>query len=567
MKITHINIQNFCGIRAVDVALPTPLTLFAGHNHAGKSSLIEAIKAAMLGQFNSRVLLKKDAGQLVTDGAKKGSVLVKTAESEFTFALPSCAGNGAENDVLAQLLNSNAFAARNTAMRRTTLLSISGCKITPKIIFSKLAERGCNSDKYEVVDLAKGLEAANKYADEQTRDARASWKAITGETYGSLKAESWTAQKFEIDATDSAELTHAKIEALQAEINQLHEYKTRLSIESKELSTKAARIAELTVKSSSLERIKAKLAHDQAQLTKWEETLVNAQSFAALDKSLPCPCCQNLLVNIDGNLVDVNTLPHEDKAPSVDIAECQRSITLFKSAVTNDQRDLTLAENAASELDDLGSIDIKASSDNAAKIDTAQQSIDTKQRQVNDLNGKLREADAIVQKNAHADSNTTKAAQYHTDVVEWSAIAEALSPAGIPAEILASALDPFNSLLRDVATATGWAQVAINADMDITVNGRPYNLLSESEKWRTDTALTYAISQLSGLKLFALDRVDVLDTHSRLTLLKWLHSLALASQIDTVILCGTFKELPKVPATFSTHWLENGVIATVEAAA
>jgi hypothetical protein len=567
MKITHINIQNFCGIRAVDVALNTPLTLFAGHNHAGKTSLIEAIKAAMTGNYNSRIHLKKDAGQLVTDGAKKGSVQVITDGFDFSFALPACSGNGVENDILAQLINTSAFAARDAGSRRKTLFNITGCKITPKLIFTKLAERGCNSDKYEVIDLAKGLEAANKYAEEQTRDARASWKAITGEAYGSLKAESWTAPKFDIESADTAEFTKTKTEALQNEINQLHECKTRLTVESREAGTATARIAELTVKSANIDRIKAKLTRDQIELKKWEDALINAQSFAALDKSLPCPCCQNLLVNIDGKLVDVNTLQHEDSAPSVDVAECQRSITLFKSAVTNDERDLALAENAAEELAKLGEIDVQASADNTAKIATAQQSINDKQKQINELNAKLREADVLVQKNAAADSHTVKAAQYHADVNEWSAIAEAFSAGGIQAEILASALDPFNALLRDVATATGWAQVAINADMDITANGRAYALLSESEKWRADTALAYAISQLSGLKLFVLDRVDVLDTHSRLTLLKWLHGLAQSTKIDTVILCGTFKELPKVPATFSTHWLENGVIATVEAAA
>ena len=567
MKINHITIQNFCGIRAVDVALPTPLTLFAGHNHAGKSSLIEGIKAAMLGQFNSRILLKKDAGQLVTDGAKKGSVLVKTDETEFTFALPSCAGNGTEHDVLAQLLNSNALAARGTAMRRTTLLAISGCKITPKVIYSKLAERGCNSDKYEVIDLANGLDAASKYADEQTRDARASWKTVTGESYGSKKAEEWVAPKVDIDGNDSAEFTIAKIDALQKEINQLHDYRTKLFVENNASNATIKATADLTTKSAGLERIKAKLAHDQAKLLEWEKTLVNAQSYAALDKGMTCPCCEKLLSVVDGELVEVDTLPHLDKAPTVAITECEKSIALFKSAVNNGQRDLLMAENAANELDALPNFDAKSIIANEQKIATAEQEIKAKQAQANELNAKLREAAAIAQKNAHADSNTTKAAQYHQDVLDWTAIAEALGPGGIPAEILASALDPFNNLLRDVATATNWAQVAINADMEITANGRAYNLLSESEKWRADTALTYAISQLSGMKMFVLDRMDVLDVNSRLSLLKWLHALAQDSKIDSVILCGTFKELPKVPATFSTYWLEGGVIATVEAAA
>lgn len=76
MKLTKITASNFLGIRSVDVDLSTPVTLFAGANGAGKSSLQEAVRMALIGE-SVRVGLKKDYGQIVRDGEKTGMEEVK----------------------------------------------------------------------------------------------------------------------------------------------------------------------------------------------------------------------------------------------------------------------------------------------------------------------------------------------------------------------------------------------------------------------------------------------------------------------------------------------------------
>ncbi|MGK9630576.1 hypothetical protein O6383_24315, partial [Salmonella enterica subsp. enterica] len=80
-------------------------------------------------------------------------------------------------------------------------------------------------------------------------------------------------------------------------------------------------------------------------------------------------------------------------------------------------------------------------------------------------------------------------------------IADALSPDGIPGEMLAEALGPMNARLGASAVAAGWSIPQITADMEITGDGRPYALLSESEKWRADAMIAEAVSYLSGLRL------------------------------------------------------------------
>ncbi|WP_349618589.1 hypothetical protein [Azotobacter salinestris] len=70
------------------------------------------------------------------------------------------------------------------------------------------------------------------------------------------------------------------------------------------------------------------------------------------------------------------------------------------------------------------------------------------------------------------------AAGHHHDVAEWSLIADALAPDSIPAEILASAIDPMNALLRDLSVLTGWRTVEITPDIEVTYGSRAYGLLA-----------------------------------------------------------------------------------------
>jgi hypothetical protein len=88
--------------------------------------------------------------------------------------------------------------------------------------------------------------------------------------------------------------------------------------------------------------------------------------------------------------------------------------------------------------------------------------------------------------------------------------------------------------------------------------------MSESARWRADASLADAIAQLSGLKMFALDRIDVLDIGNRMACLQWLHGMAIKGEIDSVLLFGTFKERPQTPETFNTFWIEGGMFSEQE---
>lgn len=69
MKIANITATNYIGARSIDLQLTKPIVLVAGRNASGKSSLRDGIRHALTGE-PTRVALKKDYSDLVTDGQK-----------------------------------------------------------------------------------------------------------------------------------------------------------------------------------------------------------------------------------------------------------------------------------------------------------------------------------------------------------------------------------------------------------------------------------------------------------------------------------------------------------------
>ncbi|NBF06071.1 hypothetical protein GV819_27670 [Pseudomonas sp. Fl5BN2] len=144
-----------------------------------------------------------------------------------------------------------------------------------------------------------------------------------------------------------------------------------------------------------------------------------------------------------------------------------------------------------------------------------------------------------------------------SDLKAWTLIADLLAPDGIPGEILAGALKPFNDSLAKGSQVAGWPLV------QITAGGRTYTLLSESERRRVDALLALAIAEHSGLRFLVLDRFDVLDPPplpARGQLFRLLMAANKAGTLDSAIVCGTLKEKPaKLPSEINAVWIENGM--------
>jgi hypothetical protein len=260
---------------------------------------------------------------------------------------------------------------------------------------------------------------------------------------------------------------------------------------------------------------------------------------------------------------------HDDGAPDREaqsaLPEHERGLEVMRNRVKNLERDLADAESAKAALDALGE---EPEGDPFYELAELQPRLTALKARREKKQADLRAIEDAQRALAQADEKTGKAAQHHADVAAWTAVADALAPDGIPAEILEAAIAPVNARLTAAAIDTGWQVVHIEPDMSIIAKGRPYALLSESEKWRVDAMIAEAVAFVSGLRILVLDRVDVLDLPGRSTLLGWLDALARDGEIETALLFATLKALPAhLPDTIAAHWVAAGVIEEFRAAA
>lgn len=572
MKIHHITISNYLGARAVDLTLTTPVTILAGKNAAGKSSLQEAIRHA-LGGDAARVALKKDLKALMSDGASSSYATVATSEGEFSIVLPSGKGMHFDHGALPFVLDPARFARLDANERRQFLFGLFSLSPDGPAVVDALKARGCAAAKIEQVRpmLRDGFDAAAKEAQAKARDAKASWKTLTGgETWGKEKAAGWKAampaETYSKDMVAAAEAVVAESDAAIAEANQqIGEARAK----ARQHAEARRQIEELKAKAARLQAARIKLNLDQAQLDEWTAklaTLPEPGSNKPAQHLYGCPCCGVALQIVGGELVKYELPEAGPLDPDIETKrkQWQDAVNLYTRSVANDQRDIADAERAAQEIKDLEQRlgNAPPATERLEQVLAGHQA-DRKARAA--TLAQMFEANRQAQA---ASENTTKAAAHHADVMAWLAISDALAPDGIPAEMLADAIDPINASLRGHTMAAEWAETLISSDMEILAGGRPYALLSESEKWRADALIGAAIAEMSGLRLLVLDRFDVLDSKGREDLMFWLDGAVADGQIDTALIFGTMKALPAgLPETITPVWIEGGVVGEMREAA
>ncbi|WP_011298525.1 AAA family ATPase [Cupriavidus necator] len=579
MRITAIHARNFLGIRAADIITATPVSLICGPNGAGKSSVQEAVRMALTGE-SVRVGLKKEYGQLLHDGAETGSLVVSAGAQANSIALPSgkLTAGLQQDPRLPYVLDAQRFARLDVKERRAFLFDLMGLKLGTDQVRERLVARGCDAKRIEaVLPLVRaGFDAAAKEAQTKATAAKGAWRAITSETYGAVKAGTWAAPvptggpaPEDLSAT-IAEL-EAEIAEASGEAGDLQRQLGEIDAAARQRAHRAGQIREVSAKAEQLPKAQDSVERAQAErdafLPKVEALRAAAGGKVA---GVPCACpeCGALLQYLAGQLA-AREPAQADPEAAARLPEYERSLTVLENALKSRTAERDAASAAASQLKllqkdaaaDAGDADDELRSKIEAQLKTLQDAIAGVGKELEAARGAQRAV-------AQAGELTTKAAQHHADVVAWEALADALGPSGIPADLLAEALDPINERLAATANLSEWFRVGIEADMTVTADGRPYALLSESEKWRADAMIAEAITQLTGLRLLVLDRADVLIGAERDRLFWWLDDLAAVDAIDTALVFMSLKTVPSgLPESITPFWIEDHEVGTVREAA
>lgn len=579
MKITHIHATNFLGIRTADVELRTPVALFCGPNGAGKSSIQDAVRLALAGE-SVRVALKKEYGRLVHDGAESGSIVVVADGGRANnVALP---GGKITQTIPADprtpfVLDAQRFASLDSKARRTFLFDLMGVTVRTDDVRKRLAARGITGDKVEaVLPLVRaGFDAAATEAQSKATAAKGAWRAVTGETYGSSKASGWTAKAPE-GAEDAADLAAALVEGRETienfdrECADLQQQLGAIDAADRLRQQRDARAAALREAAAKLPKAEQSLERARAELAEFLPK-VEALRAAAGGKveGMPCTCpeCGALLRYLAGKLAaDTPIERNEDAAAS--LPEYEKSLAVLQNAMKSREAEFDRARDAAVQLELIMKESAEAASDDAPPRTDIEQALTDARASATKAREIVAGIEGAQRAIAEAGEKTKRAAQHHADVAAWEALAGALGPDGIPADLLAEALGPINARAAEQSDAAGWARVAIAADMSITAAGRDYALLSESEKWRADALIAEAIAHLSGVRVLMLDRADVLVGAERDNLLYWLDDLAHAGDLDTALVFMSMKAAPgAMPESITTFWIADHSVGGSKAAA
>lgn len=581
MKISKIEVSNVLALLRADIEISTPILMVLGNNEAGKSSLRDAISMAILGDPSRlKVKNKGELVQFMHGDAKKGRVTLLSGEELLgQYTLPkgeheAQAIPGAE--YLPYVINPSLTASLDDKALRTMLFQLTKCKASPDVTAKLLIARGADEKLVEEVKpmLRAGFPSAAKDAAERATQAKGAFRALTGDNWGVVQSEGW-----ELMIPDAPEMPDVSPEAIDAmienhavvmaNIEKGISFIAGLEAKIEQAKTFYDRRDELAEAFELLGRAQTKLDTDKQTLEELESTLAASseklKEMQAGVVPVACPCCAELLRITGQTLAKFEGLKADTKATTdlaLDVTKARAAVDMLKRSIENDLKAVTTAENAGKDLEALNAAGCPEVKDGA--LEAAQ----AKLTECRLLADKLRaKTEAMKQRQElinGADETTAKAAKHHEEVKAWLLIADALKPDGIPADILSTALKPINDSLAILSRLSGWKKVEISTDMQITADGRIYGLMSESAKWRVDTLLALAISQISELRFVTLDRFDVLDMAGRKQLIGMLMQLADMGLVEQAIILGTLKApLAGMPKSISQVWITNGIAEAV----
>lgn len=562
MKIHRISIKNFAGVRALELS-PRAGLLICGPNGAGKSSVLDGVRAALTGDM-ARVKLKKEWREMISHGERVGTVIVEHdgGRAAVTLQTGKHETDGSLPLELPVLLDANRFARMNELERRAFIFALMDLKATPAAVVERMVKNyGADPALCEKIKplLNSGFDAALAHAKEETSQARGAWRAIAGEAYGTEKAKGWTPVPVESPSPEEVAALGAVVIDADDAVHRLAGEIGALEERTRQYEAQVERIKKLNQEAEELPHARTRLERAQGELEIWSkrlEELPPEPGAVDLRPPMACPDCGSMLTLRDGGLHPHSTAKADDAETATKRQQWKKCVELQKSTIANAERAILAAERAKVDLADL------------ARVEPASgEAIQAKREAMNEARAAARKAREALERAKAQQVNAEnvaglapRAAEQHALAQQWEIVAQALAPDGVRTAIVAEALGPLNAAIARHAQAACWPVPQIGADMEIRVgaNSLRYSLLSESERWRVDALITASIAELSGVGLFALDRMDVLDLPARSELLFWLSDMLVEQRIQQVIVAGTLKSKPaELPEGFEAAWIER----------
>ena len=561
-------IRGFRGAERCDITID-PVCLAAGLNFAGKSSLAQAVAAAVCGtpipyfkdaKPDKALLTKTDAKELLRGGMDAGSVEI-FADGKLACSVkwPDLESNG--NGTLqcskyaAGLVNvmglddgerQKFFAGLLQAMPTMDDLRLELMEKVPGLGDEKAGEHlKMLLDKVTV----SGWDPAHTSAKEVGSRAKGQWEAHSQERYGASKAEGWIPKGWH------SGISNLSLEEIGSRCTQAQEKWQQAAAQ---LAVDAATIADLQAAAAGEAALyeamqKAKEEHDAcARVVAGQKVKI---AGCQLPQSVPCPHCGGLLEirsDIGGFKVAEATMWKEER----------NAATLVLKKEQEALADIQTEQAAATKAYDEARTQYQAVAGSAEKLKAAQAKKGTQEAvdvALDYLNG--------LQKDKAMIEAVAQCTRLHALIQANQKIVDILAPEGLRRQKLVRALAKFNQkFLAALCQEAEYPAVTLDNDLEVLYGSRRYFLLSTSEQYRVRCVLQTAIGLYDKSPLIIFDGSDVLDAPGRNGLFAMMQSCESLS----FLVCMTVADRKKVPdlaaaGMGASYWIESGIAEPIGA--
>lgn len=627
MKIANITMKDFLAYRSLDLDLEEKISLFAGKNGAGKSGILDAIRACFVG--TARDIARGDAGQLARWGTRSWNVElgIPSTKSDQQVrvrrtATTLTAGVGDKKQTVKQewltkvirdpgvfdaVLDAWKALSMSPTDRKALVFRLTGIKVTEE----QLREKGLTVDECLKAALAGDWRKAERLAAQSKRDAARVLKEqripeVNDVTFGSKKVSEIPVEKVEefrkaIEKyrADERRLVEqiARINAT-AEIStqSLEETRGELLARQKEAGDpKTLENRHFAIRREIKEREET-IAESRKGLAKEQETLRQAEQAVkelnvkrirceGASGEHECPICH---------------LKHESpEAPSP--ARVKEAKTLHDNAVKRAAEQGQVVSSGEEFIERIvaekkkfehGLLDVVNLIDRRASIDTELERISAKiaaagsdredpaasEQELDAVRAKIEKGRRILEavgtyrrEQVERDAAVFQRKALEDEVERFAKAEQLLRPDGLQTEFLAPARQPIIDRLALWSEFVGF-DLVLTDDFDIRLDngedgGAPVSLLSGSEQWRVALALADALAQLSGLRFLALDEVPWPDKEKRNALYKAL--VQVSGDYDQILVFAVLGDLPlrqsKNPDLLRVYLVEDAKVAPAPA--
>lgn len=561
MKIT---VKNFRGARHATIA-DAGISLVAGRNHAGKTSVLLATACALTGNMTPLGLRKADAGALVMTGASGASVEIEgpdgTARGEWPKAERSTTGEAppTASEVAAGLLSVVKMKPDDRTLYFGELLKTDPARedfdaaaIEAGIV---KADSVSKLDKIWETVSRDGWAAAHTNAQAAGRERKGAWEQVTKEKYGATKAESWEPKGWGAElATESLQSLEDAVSAARAETEH---FVGKFAIGQEEFERLLSQAEKFHERKAALDEAKARIEEVRAMLADTDREI--AEIGETRDGSgIPCPHCGEKI-----KLVRVSSAETRlEKAPELDQEGLKQRRSLLASA--EGRRSMQAQNLKAAEVErDRAYADFAASEEAKSRIDQGATATDDTSEELNAARQRENRAAAALD----AFKAKTEADRIHRSIKANALMVEILSPGGVRHTVLVRRLKEFNARLAEISELARWGTVSVTDSLGVDLDGRAYPLLSKSEQFRCRVTLQVAAAEIDGSAAVVIDGADILDMPSRGGLFAMLVRRKLRAIVGMTLRARDAAPDLSAKGVGAVYWLESGELSANEKAA